>query len=264
MVDISIKTFTRYLTRTLELYRGNLKTSGLTGLFRLTAAIGLCVAAPLYSRTGFTKRYCPACGWKGANFLPFLATGYVSFQVRCPQCQCASRHRAHQIFYEKHLRLMEKQGRLLYFAPESNVEKIRKNTKLEVKTSNYMEDTADYDIDIMHIPFEDNTWDYIICHRVIEHIPDDELGMRELYRILKPSGTLILSVPIDSTLEKTIAYGSPNPLENDHYYNYAPDFADRIPEQFKVTTYTFSHLFSAKEFKEMSLIEDYLFICEKT
>jgi ubiquinone/menaquinone biosynthesis C-methylase UbiE len=158
---------------------------------------------------------------------------------------------------------MEKKGRLLYFAPESNVKFLRKNKDLEVKTSNYMEDTADYDIDIMDIPFEDNTWDFIICHRVIEHISDDRLGMSELYRVLKPSGILILSVPIDTTLKTTIDYGEPNPFENEHYYKYALDFEDRIPKQFKITMHAFSELFSKKEFREMSLIEDYLFICEK-
>jgi len=252
-----------YFSRTVEFYRGNYKTNGLTGLLRLTLALGLCALGPIYSRIGFTKRYCPSCRWKGANFLPFLAIGYVHFKVRCPSCQCHARHRAHQIFYEKHLQLMEEEGRLLYFAPESNVENLKKNKNLEVKTSNYMEDTADYDIDIMDIPFDDNTWDYIICHRVIEHISDDRLGMRELYRILKPSGKLILSVPIDDTLEKTIDYGKPNPFENDHYYNYSLDFEKRIPEQFKVTRHAFSDIFSKKEFNEMSLSDDYIFICEK-
>lgn len=252
-----------YFSRIIVFYSGNYKTSGLVGVLRLSLALGLCALGPLYSRIGLSRRFCPSCGWKGAHFLPFLATGYVGFNARCPSCQCHPRHRAHQLFYEKHMQLMEKEGRLLYFAPESNVDNLRKNKKLDVKTSNYKEDTADYDIDIMHIPFDDNTWDYIICHRVIEHIPDDRLGMREIYRILKPSGILILSVPIDDSIKETIDYGKPNPLENDHYYYYAMDFEERIPEQFKVTKYSFSDLFSKKEFDEMSLVDDYLFICEK-
>jgi SAM-dependent methyltransferase len=263
MVNRAFKACMRILTRTLECYAGNYRTGGLIGVLKLTFAMGLCAIGPVYSKIGFTKRYCPSCDWKGANFLLFLATGYVSFQVRCPRCQCSSRHRAHQFFYDNHLHLMEKSGRLLYFAPESNVEKIKRNKKLTVKTSNYGGNSADYDIDIMAIPFEDNSWDFIICHRVIEHIPDDRLGMRELYRVLKPSGTLVLSVPIDNTLSKTIDYGAPNPLENDHYYNYALDFSERIPTQFKTTKFTFSEVFSAQQFRELSLIEDYLFICEK-
>lgn len=258
-----MKRMSHFLSRVMELYSGNYRTGGVTGILRLTFAMGLCAIGPLYSRIGLTRRYCPSCGWRGANFLPFLATGYVHYQVRCPSCQCHARHRAHQLFYENQMKLMEKEGRLLYFAPESNVENLKKNKNLEVKTSNYREDTADYDIDIMDIPFADNTWDYIICHRVIEHIPDDRLGMQELYRILKPSGKLILSVPIDVTLGKTIDYGKPNPFENDHYYNYALDFEDRIPEQFKVTRYAFSDLYSKKEFKEMSLVNDFVFLCEK-
>ena len=252
-----------YISRVADFYRGNYKAYGVAGIIKLTLAIGLCALSPIYSRTGLAKRHCPVCGWKGANFLPFLAIGYVDFQVRCPRCQCHPRHRAHQLFYDNQMRFMEKEGRLLYFAPERNVENLKKNKNLEVKTSNYHENTADYDIDIMDIPFEDNSWDYIICHRVVEHIPDDRLGMSELYRILKPSGILVLSVPIDDTLDKTIDYGKPNPLENEHYYNYALDFEERIPAQFKVTRYSFANLFSEKEFKEMCLVDDYIFLCEK-
>jgi len=258
-----MKSFTYYMARIGNLYRGNLKANGVIGILKLTYAIGLCAAGPVYSRIGFEKRYCPSCGWAGANFLPFLATGYTNFQVRCPRCQCHPRHRAHQLFYKNNLRLMEKKGKLLYFAPESNVNNLRNNKNLEVRTSNYRTNTADYDIDIMQIQFEDNSWDYIICHRVIEHIPDDVLGMEELFRVLKPSGILILSVPIDDTLETTIEYGEPNPMENDHYYNYALDFEQRIPKVFDITRYKFSDLYTEKEFKAMALQDDYLFICRK-
>lgn len=45
------------------------------------------------------------------------------------------------------------------------------------------------------LPFPDNTFDFVFAIEVIEHIEDDLNAMRELYRILKPNGFLITTVP---------------------------------------------------------------------
>lgn len=49
-----------------------------------------------------------------------------------------------------------------------------------------------------YIPFKNNTFDLIYASEVIEHLIDTELFIDEIYRILKPSGKLILST-INST-----------------------------------------------------------------
>ncbi len=38
--------------------------------------------------------------------------------------------------------------------------------------------------------FADNTFDVILCHNVLEYIDDKECIVKELYRVLKPGGTL--------------------------------------------------------------------------
>ena len=47
----------------------------------------------------------------------------------------------------------------------------------------------------MRLPFRDDTFDKIICSEVLEHVPDDEQGVRELFRVLKDGGELAVSVP---------------------------------------------------------------------
>ena len=45
------------------------------------------------------------------------------------------------------------------------------------------------------LPFADDTFDFIICSEVMEHIPDDAAAASELARVLKPGGTLAVTVP---------------------------------------------------------------------
>jgi SAM-dependent methyltransferase len=49
--------------------------------------------------------------------------------------------------------------------------------------------------DALRLPFPDDTFDRIICSEVFEHIPDDQGGMAELARVLKPGGVLAATVP---------------------------------------------------------------------
>jgi ubiquinone/menaquinone biosynthesis C-methylase UbiE len=56
------------------------------------------------------------------------------------------------------------------------------------------------DIDIYYdgktIPFEDNTFDSILACEVMEHIFNIEEILKELYRILKPGGKILISIPL--------------------------------------------------------------------
>ena len=49
--------------------------------------------------------------------------------------------------------------------------------------------------DATDLPFEDATFDRVIASEVLEHIPDDALAMSELSRVLKPGGTMAVTVP---------------------------------------------------------------------
>ena len=49
--------------------------------------------------------------------------------------------------------------------------------------------------DAHQLPFPDATFDRVICSEVLEHIPDDVSAMRELNRVLRPGGTMAITVP---------------------------------------------------------------------
>jgi ubiquinone/menaquinone biosynthesis C-methylase UbiE len=49
--------------------------------------------------------------------------------------------------------------------------------------------------DINNMPFQDGSYDSVICSEVLEHVPAPEESIKELIRVLKPGGVLALSVP---------------------------------------------------------------------
>ena len=49
--------------------------------------------------------------------------------------------------------------------------------------------------DALRLPFPDGAFDRVIAAEVLEHIPDDAHAMAELARVLRPGGTMAVTVP---------------------------------------------------------------------
>ncbi len=49
--------------------------------------------------------------------------------------------------------------------------------------------------DALALPFADGSFDRVIASEVLEHIPDDVAAMNELARVLRPGGTMAVTVP---------------------------------------------------------------------
>lgn len=49
--------------------------------------------------------------------------------------------------------------------------------------------------DATQLDFADGEFDKVLCSEVIEHIPDAEKALAEIWRVLKPGGMLVLSTP---------------------------------------------------------------------
>ncbi len=47
------------------------------------------------------------------------------------------------------------------------------------------------------LPFDSNSIDKAVSSEVFEHLPDDQAAAKELFRVLKPGGTLVITVPSD-------------------------------------------------------------------
>ncbi|QQR64916.1 methyltransferase domain-containing protein [Candidatus Kaiserbacteria bacterium] len=52
-----------------------------------------------------------------------------------------------------------------------------------------------HDLDVLPWPFPDNSFDLIFAHSVFEHLDNQLAIMKEMKRILKPKGRLLIAVP---------------------------------------------------------------------
>jgi SAM-dependent methyltransferase len=50
--------------------------------------------------------------------------------------------------------------------------------------------------DVQQLPFVDSTFDTILCTELLEHVPKPGQALCEISRLLKPGGTLLLTVPM--------------------------------------------------------------------
>lgn len=53
-----------------------------------------------------------------------------------------------------------------------------------------------YVCDLSDIPVEDARYDHVVFNQVLEHIPEPSTVLDELWRVLKPGGTMICSCPL--------------------------------------------------------------------
>lgn len=67
-----------------------------------------------------------------------------------------------------------------------------------LQTSTWNQEKLDIISDITDIPVTDNSFDAAMCIEVLEHLPNPLAALRELSRIVRPGGYLILTAPFCS------------------------------------------------------------------
>ena len=94
---------------------------------------------------------------------------------------------------------------------------------------------AERGIDIQSIDRPDESYDFVACSHVLEHVADDRKALSELLRITTANGLLFLVVPDPFREEKTRDWGFAKAEKHGHYRVYGADVAERfsryLPDQ---------------------------------
>jgi len=192
---------------------------------------------------------CPFCGGKFNKLLPAgfefpvlkekkVVGAYYRLNATCPRCFSDDRERLLYLYLQKKRQdIFEKKIKILHIAPEKQLNKVfMSQSNIDYLSADLDSPLAAVKMNITNIEQKDNTFDFIMCNHVLEHIPDDAKAMSEIYRVLKPGGTAILQVPISYTIQKTIedpSITAPKDRErffgqHDHVRIYGQDYKKRL------------------------------------
>src|SRR5712691_998257 len=207
-----------------------------------------------------TQYRCPICGVTLRAFKPIWRSFWIDYQqyeyirspfametfnvaaFSCPACDAFDRERLTALYLDRAFRSLDQRRRyrLIEFAPAHALhKKLKRYPFIDYRSADLARnDVHDRRVDLtdMH-GYADESVDIFLCSHVLEHIPDDRKAMRELRRILKPSGFGIVLVPlipgIDETHEDpkidTIALRWKYYGMGDHVRQYGKrDFIDRL------------------------------------
>jgi SAM-dependent methyltransferase len=169
--------------------------------------------------------FCPVCGTNGVFFSPLPDMyrqnaekfGYVHFgkgemtaldTYFCATCGASDRERLYAYWIRQQISTgkMPRDTRVIHFSPEMGLSALIRNSNFfdDYQTADLSNDGVDHNVDLLHLPFENDSFDFFICSHILEHVQDDRKAIRELFRITKPQGYGILMAPIIVGLEKTL------------------------------------------------------------
>lgn len=211
-------------------------------------------------------KYCPVCKNSIESFLP--AGVLERNDVKCPICRSRERYRLLTLFLENETNFFTKGGSVLEIGPAKGFSARCKQYKnIKYVSVDLSSELADKKMDITHLEFDDNSFDYIICYHVLEHIKDDKKAIREMVRVLKSEGMCLIAGPVDINRNKTYENDSKELTDNeresifgqhDHVRIYGKDFVKRLEKGgFSVEVLNYVNRFTPEEREKYGLKDNY-------
>jgi len=137
---------------------------------------------------------CNICGWHGSAF---IQPGH-SEMGRCPFCDSIARDRF--VYHCLTSRTEPRDTkRLLETSPRLGRQyRDVMHRRFTYLASDYelKAHEADIQIDLQEMDLPDGSLDAIITAHVLEHVPDYDRALAELYRVLRPGGVVYIHVPL--------------------------------------------------------------------
>jgi SAM-dependent methyltransferase len=212
----------------------------------------------------------------GKSFSTFLPYGYNNLRKNAlsPSTFSLERHRLLWLYLKNETGFFDKKIKLLHFAPEQSFYKrFKKLSNIQYDTIDINSPLAMIKADICDLPIKDNTYDFILCNHVLEHILDDDKAISELYRVLKKNGVGIFQVPIDMKKEFTFQDDSITDKKErnkifgqyDHVRVYGKDYFTKLKNAgFKVQEIDYTKNLSKDEIYRFSIVKGEIIpVCTK-
>jgi SAM-dependent methyltransferase len=168
---------------------------------------------------GLPRRHrCVMCAYSVHRFIPYRggklpelmsALGMIGSDVanfECPRCGAHDRERHLLMYLEKTGLLAGMRDKsVLHFAPEQRLaRRISDSSPARYVRCDLYPSTPDVQrVDMLKMPFEDQSFDLVIANHVLEHVDDDLKALGEISRVLKSGGYAILQTPYSAKLHHT-------------------------------------------------------------
>lgn len=181
-----------------------------------------------------TACYCPLCETRVARFEDYGNPPRP--EAKCPNCGAVERHRLAWTYFKMSTNLFDGRPKsLLHVAPEVAIAaRLARIPGVDYLSADLASPRAMVKMDLTNIQYPEGSFDVILCSHVLEHIPDDQKAMTEMFRVLRPGGWAAIQVPIGRahTVEDPAAktpvlrkqiYG-----QRDHVRLYGRDIVERL------------------------------------
>ena len=208
---------------------------------------------------------CPICDKSFRKFFPYGRN--TRDNALCTNCLSLERHRLIYLYLKRESSLFKTKTKLLHIAPEGClIDVFKSSDTIDYTTADLDSPLADIKMDIHSMPFEDNSFDFVLCNHVLEHVENDIEALEEIKRVMKKGGLGIVQVPFyDPIPEKTIedkTVVSKNEREklygqSDHVRKYGKDYKGRLESTgLRVKVIKPNKFLNKSEIREYSIIED--------
>lgn len=149
---------------------------------------------------------CPIC----AGYRPILNVINKKEFVRCSFCFSGIATLAIATVINEEINKHDKKivyetsskGRLLKYLNDNFKEVICSDYLPEKKNGIYL--SGFYNQNLEELTFHQRTFDLVTSTEVMEHVFNDEKAFREVYRVLKPKGKYIFTIPLNTVSNKTV------------------------------------------------------------
>ena len=232
------------------------------------------IPRPLLIRLSYPFRLCVDFLYRGKRYHdPINGRGYRSFftygyrnprkNVLSPGTLSLERHRLIWLYLKNETKFFTEKSNVLHIAPEQCfLSRFKELKNLKYTTTDLLSPIVDVRANIKNLPFEDCSFDIVLCNHVLEHIDDDLKALKEIHRVLKKGGWGIIQVPLDKDRQKTFEDNSITSKKErtkifgqyDHLRIYGLDYFDLLKSVgFVVKPIAYADRFSNSEIDKFRL-----------